>query len=143
MLPITLIFAASAALINIWLSIRIGRTRGAHKVGHGDGGVPILQRRMRAQLNFIEYTPIVLILCLLVELAYGPSIYLWATAALYILARVAHGIGMDAEVGGWPRSVGIIVTLLVSLGLALAALWAGYAGITSPFGMAAEAGTHA
>ena len=61
-LPIALTAAGAAALVNFWLSWRIGEIRTAEKISIGDGGNPRLIARMRAQLNFAEYVPLVLIL---------------------------------------------------------------------------------
>lgn len=134
MLQITLAFAAAAALVNVWLALRIGRVRTTEKISHGDGGNALLGRRMRAQLNFVEFTPFVLILCLLLELSFGPQLWLAIVAALYIGGRILHGIGMDAEVGGWPRVAGILITMLTSVGLAGAAIFASYASMTAHAG---------
>ena len=54
--------AAAAAIINFWLAMRIGQLRTREKISIGDGGNDLLARRMRAQLNFAENTPIVLVL---------------------------------------------------------------------------------
>jgi uncharacterized protein len=114
-LPITLTAAGVAALINIWLAIRCGQVRTKEKISVGDGGNEALIRRMRAHANFVEFTPFVLILIALVEMASGTSTWLWVVAGVYMIARVAHGIGMDG--GGKGREVGIIVTMLVLVGL--------------------------
>ncbi len=123
-LPITLTIAGAAALLNIWLARRVGQMRLAHKVSIGDGGNEALIARMRAQANFIEYTPFVLILILLVELAQGSNLWLWIVGVVYILARIAHGFGMDRPTGDKLklRMVGIVVTALILLGLALYAI---------------------
>lgn len=115
-LPVTLAAAAACALINVWLAIRIGQVRRAEKVSIGDGGNPRLIARMRAQLNFVEYAPIVLILIGLIELAVGTETWLWAVAALFVVARILHAFGMDGWMLG--RQIGITVTLLVTIGLA-------------------------
>lgn len=115
-LPVTLAAAAACALINVWLAIRIGQVRRAEKVSIGDGGNPRLIARMRAQLNFVEYAPIVLILIGLIELAVGTETWLWAVAALFVVARILHAFGMDGWMPG--RMIGISVTLLVTIGLA-------------------------
>lgn len=114
-LPTTLTAAGIAALINIWLAMRCGRVRGKENVMVGDGGNDAVIRRMRAHSNFIEYTPIVLILIGLIEYATGTSSWLWIVMAVYMLGRVAHGIGMD----GWARGrmIGTLTTMLVTLGL--------------------------
>ena len=67
LLPTTLCLAAAAALVNIWLVLRIGRLRTQFKVSVGDGGHDLLARRMRAQLNFVENVPLVVILTGLIE----------------------------------------------------------------------------
>ncbi|MDB5716025.1 MAG: hypothetical protein JWO15_3422 [Sphingomonadales bacterium] len=119
-LPVTLTAAGASALINLWLAVRVGQKRSAAKVSIGDGGNEPLIARMRAQANFIEYTPIVLILFALIELAVGSSILLWSAMAVYLIGRVAHGFGMD----GWKigRSFGILATFIVMLGLAIYAI---------------------
>jgi uncharacterized protein len=126
MLTISIIFAAAAALINLWLAVRCGRLRASEKILHGDGGHQLLGRRMRAHANFAEFTPIVLILFILVEATLGTSIWLWITAALYCVSRVLHAIGMDAEKEGFPRAAGVLTTFVITLGLAIAGLYAGY-----------------
>jgi uncharacterized membrane protein YecN with MAPEG domain len=115
-LPVTLATAAACALLNVWLAVRIGQVRRAEKVSIGDGGNPRLIARMRAQLNFVEYAPIVLILIGLIELAVGTETWLWAVAALFVFARILHAFGMDGWMPG--RGIGIAVTLLVTIGLA-------------------------
>ncbi|SNT21052.1 MAPEG family protein [Sphingopyxis indica] len=124
MLPISLTIAAGAALLNIWLAMRVGRVRGQEKVSVGDGGNERVIRRMRAHSNYVENTAFVLILLFLVELGLGSSIWLWATGAIYLVARIFHAIGMDGKT--WARAAGTLVTMLVQAGLAITALLAVY-----------------
>jgi len=128
LLPITLTLAAACALINLWLASRCVRIRVADKTMHGDGGNALLARRMRAHANFIEYTPIVLILFALIEMALGASLWLWIGALAYAAARILHGLGMDAESGGTLRAVGALLTWVIMVALAGAALYAAYYG---------------
>jgi uncharacterized membrane protein YecN with MAPEG domain len=131
-LPISLTIAAGAALLNLWLAMRVGRVRMSEKVSIGDGGKDNLIRRMRAHSNYVENTPFVLILLALVELAYGPSPWLWGAGVLYLVARILHAFGMDGM--GWGRTAGVLISMLTQLGLAIAALAAVYltpVGITS------------
>lgn len=121
MLPVTLAAAAAAAVLNIWLSIRIGAVRRALSISVGDGGSESLQRRMRAQANFVENTPFVLVLIAAIELADAGSWWLSLVAAAYMIGRVLHGFGMDGGNWGWGRMVGTLVTMLVLLGLAIVA----------------------
>ena len=122
LLPATLSAAASLALVNIWLSMRIGKVRTTEKISIGDGGHDLLSRRMRAQLNFAENTPLVLILIAAIEIAGRGGMWLKAVGAIYALGRVAHGIGMDGGSLERGRMIGTIVTMLTLLGLAVIAV---------------------
>ena len=121
-MPITLTMAGAATLINVWLAYRTGRTRVSRKISVGDGGDPLLLARMRAHANFVEYTPFFLILLGLIEYAQGSQTWLWGVGIVYILARIAHPFGMDRPAPNPLRTIGIGVTLLVLVGLALYAL---------------------
>ena len=55
------IYVALSAFILIKLSINVILERRKNKVSFGDDGNRALMRRIRAQGNFIEYTPIFLI----------------------------------------------------------------------------------
>ncbi|NBO21638.1 MAG: MAPEG family protein [Rhodobacteraceae bacterium] len=121
-LPITLGAVAAAALINIWLSIRCGQVRTAEKVSVGDGGSDKLIRRMRAHSNFNENAPIVLIMIAALEFAHPASTALAAVAGVFMLGRVAHGLGMEGGSFGMGRMIGTLITLLTQLGLAIWAI---------------------
>ena len=125
-LPVSLTAAAAAAFINLWLGIRIGQVRTSEKVSVGDGGNEKVIRRMRAQANFVEYTPFVLILFALIELAIGPQTWLWVLALVYIVARISHAFGMDASIPSKLRMAGIALTYLTMIALSIAALYAAY-----------------
>ncbi|GAA3902238.1 hypothetical protein GCM10022276_21170 [Sphingomonas limnosediminicola] len=127
-LPVTLSSAAACALLNIWLGSRISRLRGQFKVSVGDGGNDLLLRRMRAQANFIENAPFVLILLAGIELWGGNRLALQAIAAIFIMARIAHPIGMDGPQFRRWRMVGMMGSALVTVALAgwAIALIAGY-----------------
>src|SRR6476646_9498178 len=94
-IPVTLSSAAACALLNIWLGSRIAAFRKEYRVSVGDGGHEPLMRRMRAQSNFIEHAPFVLILLAGLEISGGNRIALAGIAAIFIVARILHGIGMD------------------------------------------------
>ena len=127
LLPITLTIAAAAVLLNLWLAFRVGRTRIAAKVVMGDGGDMRLIARMRAQANFVEYTPFFLILLGLIELAKGPQTWLWAVGIAFVLGRLVHAFGMDRPALNPLRMGGMLVTLLILLGLAIYAIALPYA----------------
>jgi hypothetical protein len=122
MLPITLTIAGAAALINVWLGLRISHVRRLNRVSIGHGGNEAVETRMRAHANFIEYTPLFLILLGLVEAARGPQTWLWVVAILFILARLAHPFGMERPAPNALRMGGVAITWLCLLGLAVYAL---------------------
>ncbi len=124
-LPITLTIAAAAALLNIWLGARVVRARSPLKISVGDGGNEGVMRRMRAHANFAENMPLFLILLALLELAGGHKWLLWGTGIAFILARIAHGIGMDKPAFRWWRMIGMTLTTVLVL------LLAGYAVLVS------------
>ena len=121
-LPISLTIAGAAALINVWLGTRVSQVRLSDKVSVGDGGNPRVACRMRAHANFVEYTPFFLILLALVELARGPSLWLWGVGIAFIVGRLAHPFGMDRPAPNALRGIGIGLTWLILIGLALYAL---------------------
>ncbi|MEL1249883.1 MAPEG family protein [Aurantiacibacter gilvus] len=103
---------AIAALINIWLSWRCGTARGKAKVMHGDGGDTALHRHMRAHANFVEYTPIALLLILVLDMNDQVGWLLALTATVFLVGRVLHAIGMQADKPSMPRMVGMLTTLV-------------------------------
>lgn len=129
MLPISLTMAGIATLINIWLSVLCGKARHAANVSMGDGGNEKVIAAMRAQSNFIEYTPLFLILLFLIEnylrdgtdaSSMGP-LWLWIVSGLFMVGRIAHALGMQGKFGKG-RMVGMLLTMPLLLAAALYAI---------------------
>ena len=131
-LTTTLCAAAAAAILNIWLGIRIGQLRTSLKISIGDGGNEQVIRRMRAQSNFIENAPLVLVLIGAIELARPGNMILAAIAAIFIVGRVLHGLGMDGGSFAIGRMIGTLSSLLILLGLAV---WAALIAMGIAIGM--------
>ncbi|WP_298693188.1 MAPEG family protein [uncultured Sphingomonas sp.] len=124
MLPVSLTFAGALALVALWLAYRVVRVRMKAEVMVGDGGHALLTARMRAQANFVEYTPFVLILMVLIEMAGGSAWGLRGVGALYVIARVLHAFGMDKQTMPAPlRGIGASATWLILFALAIWAIW--------------------
>ncbi|MBH0113525.1 MAPEG family protein [Novosphingobium sp. YJ-S2-02] len=121
-LQTTLSLAAAAAIINFWLAFRAGRLRAMHKIWHGDGENPLLMRRMRAQANFVEHTPFLLILVAVIEMTGKGGTWLALAGALYMTARILHAFGMDKGEPNLLRAIGFGFTMLVILGLCIVAV---------------------
>jgi len=122
-IPVTLASAAACALVNFWLGGRIAAFRKEFRVNVGDGGHEPLLRRMRAQANFIEHAPFVLILIGALELSGANRIALAALAAIFVIARILHGLGMDSRERQRLRAYGMISSSLMTLTLVLWALF--------------------
>ena len=121
-IPVSLGAAAALALLNNWLGMRIAAFRKEFRVNVGDGGHEPLLRRMRAQANFIEHAPFVLILLLGLEISGANRIALAAIAAIFIIARILHGLGMDGGERQRLRMYGMMSSSLVTLTLIVWAL---------------------
>lgn len=121
-LQTTLCLAAAAAVITFWHIARIGQVRTKAKVLHGDGGNVLLARRMRAQLNFVENTPFVLILVGAIEMTAKAGAWLAIVGSIFMLGRVLHAFGMDSDRPNLLRMAGTIITVLTLLGLAVVAV---------------------
>lgn len=129
--PITLLSAAAAVAVHIWLGARVVRSRRDHKVKIGDGGNEAVLRRMRAQANFIENATLFLILLGGLELSGGNRLALGVIAAAFILARVAHPIGMDGpHLVRW-RMAGMMTTVFALVALSL---WAVFCAVGALLG---------
>jgi len=120
LLPITLAVVGGAGIINFWLAVRTGLIRHETGVELGDGGNVPLIRRMRAHANFVEYAPFVLLLIALIEFSIGSPVWLWAVSSVFLIARIAHALGMDGMPGG--RAAGTFVTFAVLLALSVYAV---------------------
>lgn len=123
LLPTTLCLGAAALLVNFWLGWRCGAIRSAEKISVGDGGNELLMRRMRAQANFIEQTPLILLMVGLVEAAGKGGVWLAPLGALFIAGRIAHGIGMDGKFTQG-RAIGMVTGMLLQLALVVVAVHA-------------------
>lgn len=119
LLPITLSFAAAAAIGNVALAGRIVPLRLKDKVLLGDGGQPLLLARTRAHANFVEYAPFVLILMGLIEAGGGNAHALAIIGAVFVGARIAHAIGMDRPTSNLWRASGALLTWALLLVLAI------------------------
>ncbi len=114
-LPVSSLSAALAAVTLVALSLPVSFKRMELKVSVGDGGDEGLRRRIRAQGNFIEYAPMVLIVLALVEAGGGPPPVLWTLGVLLIAGRWLHAAGMLR--GSQPlRGAGMLCTFACLLG---------------------------
>lgn len=123
---ITLVFAALHALLMLALLARISRHRHGHRIGLGDGGDPLLMRKIRVHANFVEHAPFALLLLCLLELNGLAPAWLWTLGGALLLGRVMHAVGLSRSGGhSVGRFWGTALTWLVLLAMAIAGLWIG------------------
>ena len=91
---ITSFYTALSAIILIFLSIKIIQNRRSSKIAFGDEGDNFLQRKIRAHGNFIEYTPIFLIMLILVEMAGLNKYFIHFFGIIFIVGRALHDYGI-------------------------------------------------
>ena len=102
--------------IALWLAagvIRLRMSRGV-SLGHGDDGD--LLRAQRAHGNFIENAPLVLIGMISMMQLGTSTLMLHLVGALFVLARLAHAVGIkQSGPAPLPRRIGTVLTLLIYL----------------------------
>ena len=76
----------------------------------GDAGDQILQRRIRAFGNLIEYAPMCVILLALLENTSAPAHLLWTVGGLVVFGRLIHSMGMLYVQNPAPRGLGMVMT---------------------------------
>jgi uncharacterized protein len=116
---ISAIYAGILALLIVWLSLNVIKTRRANKVILGDGGLPALQNAIRAQGNAIEYIPISLVLLVLLELSGVTYLLVHLAGIALIIGRVIHAKGLLTENLSY-RVLGMQFTIFTIIGLASA-----------------------
>ncbi len=120
-MTITPIYAGALTLIFLWLTLNVTRSRGASGVSLGDGGDPLLQRRIRAHGNFAEYVPLALVLIALAEFGGASPWLLHALGLTLTVARLMHGFALSSlTLRPVHRIGGAALTLIVLL---VAAIW--------------------
>ena len=121
-MQLTMITAGILGLLVVVLGLRISAMRRSAHVSTGDGGNPALAARIRAHGKCVETVPLALILLFLAEQAHGRPWYLVALAAILVVSRLIHPIGMSLPSPNMPRVIGILGTWGVTIILALMAL---------------------
>jgi uncharacterized membrane protein YecN with MAPEG domain len=102
------------------LSWRVIMYRRANSISLGDADDKDLRKRMRAQANFVEYTPLALLLMVMTEMQGAPALALHMMGLALLAGRVLHAYGFAST----PqkiifRQIGMVLTLTM---LAVAAL---------------------
>ena len=119
---ITALYAGILGLMSIVIAFQAGSMRGKTKIPIGDGGNPDMLLAMRRHANFVEYTPLALILIGLVEMGGAPVAAVHALGAGLVVFRASHALGLKGDtMAGVGRILGAAGTTLVLL---VASIWA-------------------
>ncbi len=126
MLYHSFIYVALSAFVLYKISINVISERRKNKISFGDDGNRTLMRRIRAQGNFIEYTPIFLISLIGIEwIGYEKNIpyyliYVHILGIIFILGRIFHAISLYQKKISF-RRIGMRITFysLIANGLVL------------------------
>ena len=116
MIYYSFIYIALSCLILSKLSINVIKLRRQNKVSFGDDGDRTLMRRIRAQANFIEYTPIFLLSLIGIEWLAVENIpyyflYINIVGSLFIIGRILHALSLYKK-KIMHRKTGMIITFV-------------------------------
>lgn len=125
--PITAPVAVALTVLSIILSVRVSIKRGETQIALGDGGNLALLERIRQYANLAENAPLALIILGLAEAQSVPTPWLYASAAILLLARLIHPFGIRHTQPANPLriigSVGTSISMLIaSIGI-LRLIW--------------------
>ncbi len=127
------IYFGLLALLLVVLSVRVIQLRYRYKVEIGDGGVPELQRAIRAHANFIEYVPIALLLILMADLVGHQKWVVHVLGIALLVGRLAHAFGFTTGQGpNLGRGLGVGLTMLVLIAGAVLAIAAFFGARIGP-----------
>ena len=114
--PITALWAGLLGLLSLALAMNVVRSRVSENVIFGDGGVTLVQQRIRVHGNFIEYVPLALVLLLVLELNGTSALVLNVLGGGLFVGRLLHAFGLTTNTGTSPgRFAGTVVTWLAIL----------------------------
>lgn len=110
------LYVGLCSLIFLWLTAAVIKTRKQEKVFMGDGGNPRVIRRMRGQMNFIEFVPLSLFVLLVLALGGAPVWVIHVFGTILVIGRVLHGIHFCADdAPAWQRFWGALSSMFVLL----------------------------
>lgn len=128
-LEIAAIYIGINILILVVLAALAIRARFTHKIVLGDGGLDPMQRAVRAHGNAAETIPAGLVGLLTLALldAATPLWLLHLSGACLTLGRISHGIGLHLGARNLGRMLGMLLTFIALISIALGVIYAGLA----------------
>lgn len=129
-------YAALLGLFYVFLSVRVANYRRRERVGIGHTDHAVLERRVRAHGNFIEYVPLALLLLLLCGATGSPPLLLHLLGIALVVGRLLHAFSILREEPQhqryYARALGMVLTLaVISIASIILLLhWIGYSAST-------------
>ena len=123
LLPITFTFISVLAILMIPMTGWIGMRR--DKIGRvlrGDGGDPILFKRIRIHGNLMENAPLLALTLGAAEYTGLRPAWLWLAVATFIVGRVLHYALFDSTKRGLAMLITVLPSVLMGAWL-LAQIW--------------------
>ncbi len=96
---ITALTGGIVIILQMAMSFYVVMARGKYKVSVGDNGEVDLERRIRAHGNLAENAAIIIVILALLELAHVSSAVVAGFAVWFVVARIAHAVGMVEKSG--------------------------------------------
>jgi uncharacterized membrane protein YecN with MAPEG domain len=121
--PITALYAALNATLNVGLAIRIIRLRLTERVSLGTGESKKLLQAVRIHANNSEYVPLALLMILICELCGGKSMTLHMFGGILFVSRIMHVAGIPRRPPNVLRAGGTAGTLSIILAASAYALF--------------------
>lgn len=91
---ITGLYAGCLGILLVLLSLNVIRFRRRNRVALGENGNFELTRAIRAHANFVEYTPMFLVLLALAEFQNLPAIAVHLFGVVFVIGRVLHAYSL-------------------------------------------------
>lgn len=128
--PITGLYVGLTIILAIILGTRIGFYRAKKGVSILDGGDMEIAQRMRVHGNMMETAALTILALGVIELnGAGPTL-LHGLGIAYILARIAHALGLKHDNISHPlRTVGAMGSMIVMLVAGVTAFYQGWTTI--------------
>ena len=123
-MPVFFVCAGLLGLLGVILTLQVGRLRGQKRVSLGDGGDPELLAAIRAHANFMEFTPILMLMIYMASDFHGFRLTAILSVIL-LVARVLHAGGMLGIIPKG-RLLGAVGTTLLLLVVSALLVFAGF-----------------
>lgn len=118
---VTALYAGLLGLLAIAIAFAATIKRTRLKISVGDGGNREMLLAMRRHANFVEWTPLALLLIALLEMNIALKTPIHVLGATLVICRLAHALSLREDtMRGLGRLLGTVGTVAV---IAVASLW--------------------